>query len=229
MRRARAAGTKTNSCGVWRLRSAADWGDPRGPVRPGRHIARNADTWSSCIATPPPRRPSHVQSSLQETGMMQSGFRLPRPVLLGPLSEPPPNSSLQPVSTGFGFAWRASPDVPCRHSWRHSSGRLSPVQHFPLPPRLQKSSSCLQNGPDPSRRSPIFISLSPFRSTPSPARPPEGTTPPGKMRIETARDTDHRQRPRTHREGRRPARQISRDSSGCCPQRDRAKRCRVQL
>ena len=171
MRRARAAGTKTNSCGVWRLRSAADWGDPRGPVRPGRHIARNADTWSSCIATPPPRRPSHVQSSLQETGMMQSGFRLPRPVLLGPLSEPPPNSSLQPVSTGFGLAWRASPDVPCRHSWRHSSGRLSPVQHFPLPPRLQKSSSCLQNGPDPSRRSPIFISLSPFLSTPSPARP----------------------------------------------------------
>ena len=27
------------------------------------------------------RRPSHVQSSLQETEMMQSGFRLPRPVL----------------------------------------------------------------------------------------------------------------------------------------------------
>ena len=42
------------------------------------------------------------------------------------------------------------------------------------------------------------------------------------MRIETARDTDHRH-------GRRPARQNSRDSSGCSPQWDRAKRCRVQV
>ena len=58
--------------------------------------------------------------------------------------------------------------------------------------------------PTPPTSNLSFISLSPFLSTPSSASPPERTTPPGKMRIETARDKITG-----------PARQISRDSSGC--------------
>ena len=97
---------------------------------------------------------------------------------------------------GFGFAWRASPDVPCRHSWRHSSGRLSAGPALPpAPPPPRKAPHVCKIAPTPPAGNLSFISLSPFLSTPSPARPPERPTPPGKMRIETARDTDHRTRP----------------------------------
>ena len=114
----------------------------------------------------------------------------------GRLASPLPNSSLQPVSTGFGFVWRASPDVPCRHSWRHSSGRLSAGSAPPpAPPPPKKAPHACKINPTPPSGNLSFISLSPFRSTPSPASPQEGAAPPGKMRIETARDTDHRTSP----------------------------------
>ena len=98
------------------------------------------------------------------------GLVFRRPVLLGPVDQAPSKLLLQPVSTGFG----------CQP---------------PSPPR--KAPHTCKIAPTPPPGNLFFISLSPFLSTPSPASPPERATPPGKMRIETARDKVHRQRSRT--------------------------------
>ena len=69
-----------------------------------------------------------------------------------------------------------------------------PVQHSaqPPPPPRKPPHAC-KIAPTPAPGNLSFISLSPFLSTPSPASPPEGAAPPGKMRIETAREFQQRE------------------------------------
>ena len=107
-------------------------------------------------------------------------------------------SGTKPVSIQRALVSRGARLQTCRVAIRGDIVRAGsqPVQHFPLPPPPPRKvpHSC-KIAPTPPAGNLFFISLSPFLSTPSPASPPERATPPGKMRIETARDTDHRTSP----------------------------------
>ena len=115
------------------------------------------------------RRPSHVQSSLQETGMMQSGFRLPRPVLLlGPVGEPHPSSFSSPFQRAF-IPLRSRPAPKSRNG-------SSPQGSVPkeAPPRWRAPPGG-QRRP-PGRRSGRPQPLEPDRSL-HPAAPPPKKAP----------------------------------------------------
>ena len=155
---------------------------------------------------------------------MQSGFRLPRPVLFGPVSEPPPKlvasarfNGLPSRSDHDRLQNRETAPLPkeasprkrprgCARLLAGSAGlragvaagfsRSKPPAASPQPPPPPKKDphSC-KIAPTPPVGNLSFVFLSPFLSILSPASPPERAASSCKMRIETGRDTDHRTSP----------------------------------